>query len=156
MKYIQRLIATVAILAIALSLTGCETTGESAGLGAIIGAAAGAIIGNQSGSQGEGAVIGAVLGGLVGLVADDVKKSNARKKMSAQQTIIEYDYQPTQGESLVFESSTIGPGVIQRGTFTTAAMQYALLGSGPGIQVTETRVIIRNGDIISKISSQKH
>jgi surface antigen len=155
MKYIQRLIATVAILAIALSLTGCETTGESAGLGAIIGAAAGAIIGNQSGSQGEGAVIGAVLGGLVGLVADDVKKSNARKKMSAQQTIIEYDYQPTQGESLVFESSTIGPGVIQRGTFTTAAMQYALLGSGPGTQVTETRVIIRNGDIISKISSQK-
>jgi hypothetical protein len=139
-----------------ISMIGCETTGESAGLGAILGAAAGAIIGNQSGNAGEGAVIGAIIGGLSGVVVDDVQRTRSEKKVSAAQTVVDYNYQPTQGESLVFESSTIEPQVIARGSMTTAGMQYALLGSGAGRQVTETRVIKRDGEVISQISSQTY
>jgi hypothetical protein len=93
---------------------------------------------------------------LGGVIAQDVKQTQSEKKVSAEQTVIEYNYQPTQGESLVFESSSIAPEVITRGSMVTAGMQYALLGSGPGKQVTETRVIKRDGEVISQISSQKH
>ena len=82
--------------------------------------------------------------------------ANRDGKVSAQETVVEYDYRPTQGESLVFESSTIEPDVITRGSMTTAGMQYALMGSGAGKQVTETRVIRRDGELISQISSQSY
>ncbi|MFP6597268.1 MAG: glycine zipper family protein [Candidatus Hydrogenedentota bacterium] len=156
MTRLKRITALCAILGMTVLVTGCATTGESAGLGAILGAAAGAIIGNQSGNAGEGAVIGAVIGGLSGVIVNDVQKTRSEKKVSAQETVVEYDYRPTQGESLVFESSTIEPDVITRGSMTTAGMQYALMGSGAGKQVTETRVIRRDGELISQISSQSY
>lgn len=156
MKRLKQIVVCFAVTGMVISLTGCETTGESAGLGAAIGAAAGAIIGNQSGNAGEGAVIGAVIGGLSGVIIDDVKKTKAEKRVSAEETVVEYNYQPTQGESLVFESSNIDPQVIIKGAMTTAGMQYAILGTGAGQQVTETRVIKRDGEVISKISSQKY
>lgn len=137
------------------TITGCETTGESIGLGAVIGATAGAIIGNQSGSQGEGAAIGAVLGGITGAIVNDVQKTNAKKQRSASETVIEYNYTPAQGESMIFEMSGVTPTAIQRGQMTTASMQYALLGTGAGKTVTETRTIRRNNEVISQISSQK-
>jgi hypothetical protein len=136
-------------------LTGCETTGESAGLGAAIGAAAGAIIGNQSGSAGEGAVIGAVLGGIGGAIISDVQKTNAKKQRTAEDTVIQYNYEPTQGESMIFEQADLFPSNAIRGEFTTASMQYALLGTGSGKVVTETRAVRRGNDIVSQISSQK-
>lgn len=156
MKRLKHIIACGLVLGMGVSLTGCETTGESAGLGAVIGGAAGAIIGNQSGNKEEGALIGAVIGGFSGAIVHDVQKANTEKRMTAEETVIEYNYQPTQGESLVFENSSIDPESIVRGTMTTAGMQYALLGTGPGKQVTETRVVKRDGEIIAKISSQKY
>ncbi|MFP6584946.1 MAG: glycine zipper domain-containing protein [Candidatus Hydrogenedentota bacterium] len=137
------------------TVTGCETTGESAGFGAVLGATAGAIIGNQSGNAGEGALIGAVLGGLGGAIVKDVQKTNAEKRLSASETVIEYNYTPSQGESMIFEMSGVTPTAIPRGQMTTASMQYALLGTGAGKTVTETRIIKRNGEVISQISSQK-
>ncbi len=154
MKFLQNMIAGVALVAMSFTLTGCETTGESAGMGAIIGATAGAIIGNQSGSQGEGAVLGAIIGGTVGAIVKDVEKTKAKQTRTAEETVVEYNYTPTQGESLRFENSTVNPEAIIRGQSTTVAMQYALLGSGVGKQVTETRVIKRNGEVVAQISSE--
>jgi uncharacterized protein YcfJ len=61
------------ILAVALLLGGCTTTGNierNAGAGAAIGALAGAVLGNNvgNGDAGQGAVIGAVAGGTIGAV----------------------------------------------------------------------------------------
>lgn len=136
-------------------MTGCQTRGESAGAGAAIGAIAGAIIGNQSGNQGEGAIIGAIIGGVGGLIVDDIQRTKAKKQASAEETAVVYDYKPSQGESMVFEMSELIPGTVLRGEFATASMQYALLGSGPGKVVTETRVIKQNGEVVSQISSQQ-
>jgi hypothetical protein len=156
MNRLSKIITCGLVLGLGVSLTGCETTGESAGLGAVFGATAGAIIGNQSGNSEQGALIGAVIGGFSGAIVHDVQKSKVERRMTAEETVIEYDYQPTQGESLVFEDSSIEPESIVRGSMATAGMQYAILGTGAGKQVTETRVIKRNGEIISKISSQKY
>jgi len=136
-------------------LAGCQTTGESAGLGAALGAGLGAIIGNQSGNAGEGALIGAAIGGLSGVVAHDVKKTRSEKRYSAAQTVDTYSYQPTQGESLVYEDGRVVPGTVNRGSFTDVSMQYALMGSGAGKKVTETRVVRKDGEIVAQISSQQ-
>ena len=146
--------AGLAIVAMSFSLTGCETTSESAGMGAIIGATAGAIIGNQSGSQGEGAVLGAIIGATAGAIIKDVEKTKAKQTKTAEQTVIEYNYTPSQGESLRFENATVNPSAVVRGQQTTVAMQYALLGSGVGKQVTETRIIKKDGEVIAQISSE--
>ena len=79
-----------------LALVGCETYGQGAGLGAALGAGAGAIIGHQSGHALEGAAIGALVGTAAGLIAHDIK---ARKQKSREQTVQEYNYQPSQGEN---------------------------------------------------------
>lgn len=155
MNYMKQIGLCFALVGMSASLVGCETTGQSAGLGAILGATAGAIIGNQSGNAGEGAVIGAVIGGIGGAVVKDVQKTNAKKRRTAEETVIEYNYQPTQGESLIFENSAIEPMMITRGAITEASMQYALLGSGAGQTVTETRTVRRDAEIVAQISSQK-
>ena len=153
---IRNTILSITMAAVLITgMTGCQTRGESAGLGAAIGAVAGAIIGNQSGSQSEGAVIGAIIGGVGGLIVDDIQRTKAKKQATAQETAVVYDYNPSQGESMVFENSELLPGNAVRGEFVTASMQYALLGSGPGKTVTETRVIKQGDEIVSQISSQQ-
>ncbi len=154
MKPIQKIMSGMAMIAMGLTFTGCETTGESAGLGAVLGATAGAIIGNQSGNQGEGAVIGAILGGTAGAIVKDVEKTNAKKSRTAEETVMEYNYTPTQGESLRFENAMLEPSVVKRGQQTNVSMQYALLGSGAGKQVTETRIIKKDGEVVAQISSE--
>lgn len=154
MKCIHKMVWVLAIMGLVIPLTGCETTGESAGLGAVLGATAGAIIGNQSGSQGEGAVIGAILGATAGAITKDIQDTNATKSRSAEETVIEYNYTPSQGESLRFENASLDPISVVRGEWTSVLMQYALLGSGAGKQVTETRVIKKDGEIVAQISSE--
>lgn len=61
-----------------LSLTSCETPGQSAAAGAAAGALGGAIIGNQSGETAEGALIGGAVGGAAGYGVGKVKEDRRR------------------------------------------------------------------------------
>jgi hypothetical protein len=139
------------ILCVALSLAGCQSYGGGAGLGAALGAGAGALIGHQSGNALEGAAIGAVVGGLTGLIAHDIKAQKAKNRA---QTAEAYEYQPAQGEILGFERAEVMPNTVRPGELFTASIQYALLGTGGGVQVTETRQLVHNGQVIADVSSQ--
>ena len=61
---------TVAAVALAIAISGCETAGKNTAIGTGIGVAAGAglgaIIGHQSGDRTRGAALGAALGGALG------------------------------------------------------------------------------------------
>jgi len=151
MKRSTKLIAVVLCAGLALSAAGCQTYGEAAGLGAGVGAVTGAIIGNQSGHALGGAAIGAVAGGLIGLIAHDIK---ARKQKSQQETAQAYNYQPQQGEVLNFERSEVMPNAVRPGEMFTASTTYALLGTGPGVQVTEARQLLRGDQVIADVSSK--
>ncbi len=130
---------------------GCQTYGEAGALGAALGAGAGAIIGHQSGHAGEGALIGAALGGVTGLIAHDIK---ARKQKDRAATATEYDYQPSQGEMLTLENAQALPSTVRRGNLIESSIQYALLGTGGGTQVTETRELRRGEEVIAEVSSK--
>ncbi len=145
------LVAGIGAVCIALALSGCQTYGQAGGLGAALGAGTGAIIGNQSGHAGEGALIGGVLGGLAGLIAHDVK---ARKARSQQETAAEYKYEPTQGEMLTLESAQALPSTVRRGNMVEASIQYALLGTGGGTQVTERRMLKHGDQVVAEVSSK--
>lgn len=143
---------SIVVLGITLfTATGCQSYGQAAGLGAVLGAGTGAIIGNQSGHSGEGALIGAAVGGLAGLIAHDVK---ARKAKEAQATAAQYNYQPTQGEMLTLESSQALPSSVKRGNLIEASIQYALLGSGGGARITESRTLRRGDQVIAEVSTK--
>ena len=77
-KQLKALVTATAAVAITLSMTSCQTPGESALLGAGLGAAAGGLIGNQSGNAGEGALIGAAAGGAGGYLMGKEKQHNSR------------------------------------------------------------------------------
>lgn len=137
--------------ALVICAAGCESYGKGTALGAALGAGAGAIIGHQSGHAGEGALIGAALGGLTGLIAHDVK---AHKQRDAAATATVYNYQPTQGEMLTLESAQALPSSVRRGNFIEASIQYALLGTGGGVSIQETRVLKRGNEVIAEVSSK--
>ncbi len=149
-RFISLFLIMVMTISILFYGTGCQTYGEAGGLGAALGGATGAIIGHQSGHALEGAAIGAVLGGIAGLVAHDIK---ARKAKSAEQTSTEYNYQPSQGERLSFERAEVLPNVVTPGNMIETTVQYALLGTGSGTSVTETRSLLRGEQLIADISS---
>ncbi len=142
----------VAVVSMALAATGCQTYGGSAAAGGLLGAGAGAIIGNQSGHAGEGAAIGAVVGALTGVVAKDIR---VKRQKSREATVEEYNYQPTQGEMLTLESVQALPSVVDRGNMIEASIQYALLGTGAGTTVTETRTLRRGSEVVSQVSSKQ-
>lgn len=147
-------ILTVALLlgfAVAMTISGCQTYGEGAGLGAALGATAGAIIGHQSGNALEGAAIGAALGGVGGLIAHDVKVQRAKTR---EQTVVQYNYQPSQGEILTFEEASVLPSVTQPGKRIETTFQYALLGTGNGVRVQETRQLYLGDQLISDMSAK--
>ena len=145
-------IGTVVLVSVALIAMGCETMGESAGLGGALGAGAWAIIGNQSGNAIGGALIGGAIGALAGIVIHDIKAHQVR---NAQQTAAQYNYAPSQGVKIVGESGTCTPGAIRPGQAVTTSVQYAVMGAPPsGIQITETRTLRQNGQVIKQVSSQ--
>ncbi|HOD94977.1 MAG TPA: glycine zipper domain-containing protein [Candidatus Hydrogenedentes bacterium] len=133
-----------------LSLSGCETYGGAAGLGAGVGALAGGVIGHQSGHALEGAAIGAALGAATGLIAHDIK---VKKMRSREETAATYNYQPAQGEMLTLERSEILPATVRPGENADASIQYALLGTGGSIQVSEQRSLLQNGALVADVSS---
>ncbi len=136
---------------VSVALSGCQTYGEAGGLGAGAGALAGGIIGHQSGHAIEGALIGAALGGAAGLIAHDIKVKRERNR---EQTIAAYPtYVPTQGEMLQMERSEILPATVRPGENAEASVQYALLGTGPGLQVSEQRSLMRGDKLIAEVST---
>lgn len=153
MKRTFRVLLVVGTLWTAVVTGGCQTYGESAGLGALVGAAAGAIIGHQSGHGGEGALIGAALGGLSGVVVHD---AIATKSKDPQTTAAEYRYRPSQGEMMTFEDAAVSPSVVRRGSMAESSMQYALLGTGAGTRVTETRILKRGEAVVAQLSSKTY
>ena len=163
--FYRRLIYVVTVTTFVAAFTGCETTGESAGLGALIGAGAGAIIGAGSGHAGRGAIIGAAVGAAGGAISHDVRETRAEKRRTATETYERYEYEPidtvtstptTPGRSLslVFEEASVVPAAARRGSMVEGSMQYAVLGSGAGREVTETRIIKQGPDVLSQVSSK--
>jgi len=136
---------------VVLSAAGCQTYGEAGALGAALGAGTGAIIGHQSGHAGEGAVIGAVLGGLVGLVAHDIK---VQKMRSQQETAQAYHYHASEGEVLNFEETGVIPLSVRPGEAIASSIQYALLGTGAGVRVSETRSLLRGEQVMADLSTK--
>lgn len=147
-------LSVITISALALGVTGCKTTGENAGLGALIGAGVGAAIGAGSDEAATGAIIGAVVGAASGAIASDVRKTRAEKKRTAEETAEVYSYTPSQGQSLVLEESRIEPNIALPGELVDSSFQYALLGTGPGVEITETRLVKKDGVLMAQISSQ--
>ena len=162
MKMFYRgVLSAVVVAASVAGLTGCETTGESAGLGALIGAGAGALIGAGSGHAAAGALIGAAVGGAGGAISHDVRATRAEKRQTASETYARYNYEPVEtvttsnrSLSLVFEDASVVPSRIRRGAMVEGTMQYAVLGSGAGRDVTETRIIKKGSEVISQVSSK--
>jgi hypothetical protein len=152
MKTRNRWIAGLLACCLLISLTGCETTGQSAGLGAAIGGAAGAIIGHQSGHALEGAAIGAAAGGLAGWFIHDVR---AERKANREKTVETYNYEPSQGEVLSLEESFVTPNVAAPGDTITASLQYAIIGSGGSTKVKETRRLLRGEKVVAELSSKQ-
>ncbi len=151
MKRWMKMVSCGLVVCMALTLVGCETYGQGAGLGAALGAGAGAIIGHQSGHALEGAAIGALAGTVAGLIAHDIK---ARKQKSREQTVQEYNYQPAQGEMMTFERAEVLPPTVRPGEMVSSTIQYALLGTGGGVEVNESRILMRGDKVISEVSSQ--
>ena len=135
---------------LAIITSGCETYGEAAGLGAGVGALAGGIIGHQSGHALEGAVIGAAVGGVTGLIAHDIKARRMRTKAETEAT---YNYVPAQGEMLTLERSEVLPATLRPGEEAEASIQYALLGTGTGVQVSEQRSLMQGDRMIADVST---
>jgi uncharacterized protein YcfJ len=140
-------------------LSGCQTTGESAGLGALIGAGAGAIIGGAAG-DGKGAAIGAAVGAAAGAatgaIVHDVRESRAERVVTPEQTAQTYNYQPSAGQSMVFEDASVQPAIARPGEFVELRMQYALLGAPSGATITERRIVLQNDRVVSQISAEEH
>ncbi len=151
MKRYSRFLLTVAVVGLALVHVGCETYGQAAGLGALVGGGAGAIIGHQSGHALEGAAIGAALGTVTALIVHDVK---AKRAKTAEETAQQYNYQPSQGIKLQLERSEVVPNPVAPGNEVESQVQYALLGAGAGVEVTETRTLLRGGQVLQQVSSE--
>lgn len=133
------------------TLPGCQTYGQGGALGAGLGAGAGAAIGATHGKALEGALIGAVAGTAVGLIGHDIK---ARRAKSQEQTAQEYRYEPTQGEMLTWEQGSVQPRNARPGEMVEASSQYALLGSGGGVQVSESRKLFQGDRMIAEVSTR--
>lgn len=151
MKKRSRILVGLAVIALAVGQLDCETYGQGAGMGALIGGGAGAIIGHQSGHALEGAAIGAAAGALTGLIVHDIKVRRAR---TAEETAQQYSYTPAQGMKLQMERSEVLPNPTSRGQEVESQVQYALLGAGGGVEVTETRALLRGGQLIQQVSSE--
>ena len=131
-------------------MPGCATMEGSAGSGALIGGLAGGIIGNQSGRAIEGALIGALAGAVAGAIIHDVRD---RRTRSAQQTYEQYDYQPSQGLNMNIEGSRVNPSRVPAGNKVEGSVDYAVMGSGNGVNVREQFVLMKGNDVIGEVYS---
>lgn len=148
---IRAMAAVLCATLLAGTFSGCETYAQGGTLGAGLGAAAGAAIGSTSGNALEGALIGAVAGGAIGLIGHDIK---ARRAKTQEQTAHDYKYEPTQGEMLTWEQGEVLPRNARPGEMVEANAQYALLGSGGGVQVSESRKLFQGDRMLAEVSTK--
>ncbi|MCH7911185.1 MAG: hypothetical protein IIB38_16420 [Candidatus Hydrogenedentes bacterium] len=146
-------------LMLCVTLTGCQTYGESAGLGAILGATAGAIIGNQSGHSEGGAVVGAAIGAIGGAIVHDVNVQREEEMRQHQAhrpdpVLTTRPSVPKMTHSLVLEESSVLPSRVRRGSMVEASIQYALTGGRYGTRVTEVRELMRDGKVVERFFSK--
>lgn len=149
-KSVAAHVCAAALVISALSTSGCQTAGGSAATGGAVGAGLGAIIGNQSGHAGGGALIGLAAGALTGLIVHDVK---TRRQRSARDTYDEYEYTPALGQRLTLEEAYVEPYQARRGEVVEARARFAILGTGSGVQMTESWVLRDDSGEIKELSS---
>ncbi|MEX2015029.1 MAG: hypothetical protein WD873_00235, partial [Candidatus Hydrogenedentales bacterium] len=78
------------------------------------------------------------------------------KTKEAAATAAEYNWEPQQGVVLRLEDADVVPQVVQRGNVAEATIQYALLGTGAGTEVTETRVLRRGAEVVGTLSQKSY
>lgn len=117
-----------AVVVLALTFTGCATTGGSTVLGTLAGATLGAVIGNQSGNAAEGALIGAALGGMAGYIIGDLKQERMRSRAEVEADMIQMG-QPVPEEPVVrMETLDVAPDPVKAGQTVKMAGQYLAIG----------------------------
>jgi hypothetical protein len=114
-----------------------------AGAGAATGALAGALLGKTTGAAVVGGLLGALAGGAIGHYAYDQKKTK-------EQTVKEYNYQPSQGSMLRIENVTVSPKDVSPGGEVQLSMTYAVLSPSKAgeTEITEIREITHNEEVV--------
>jgi len=88
---------------------------------------------------------------LAGLIAQDVK---VRRERTRQETVETYNYTETQGLLVQFERAEVLPRDARPGTRVQNVFQYAILGAGAGISVTEHRSLLQGDRLLGELSSE--
>ena len=104
------------------------------------------------GLGGESPFTGVILGGAGERII--VRGAKARILKGERQTASTYDYTPDQGLVLFFEEAVVLPAITQAGKHVEASIQYAILGAGEGVSVTETRALYYGDGQVLELSSK--
>ena len=164
MNFAIRWTGRAVVMCLAAVIVGCQTYGESAALGGLIGAAAGAVVGHQSGEELEGAAIGAAVGAAAGAIAKDqqVRREKEREaayeagRRSASSTPPPRPAPrqlPSDAETLVLEDIVVTPSRAYPGSIVDVSIQYAVYNAADGVQIRETRRLLKDGREIETFAS---
>lgn len=134
----RRILVLAMIIIFPLALAGCMTEsgyyspGESAGAGALggaaTGAALGAIIGAATGSPATGAWIGAASGALVGGVGAYLYAEHQNNEIRSSQAAAQYsNYNPSQGNLVSINETSVHPSVARPGQQINLGMTYTVM-----------------------------
>lgn len=148
-----RIVSFITVAAFFIGTTGCVTVSEEhkgaakgAGIGGATGAVAGAILAGE-GSRTKGAILGGLAGALLGGV---IGNYTVDKKKTAQETTNKYAYQPTAGNVVRIENSSVTPAVAGPGSTVNLGATYAVMAPTSDVQVdiTEAREVTLNGQLV--------
>lgn len=143
----RRLVLSLFIFALIVSLTGCATMEENKGatIGAVLGATAGVLLGGDTEGRIVGGLIGALVGGAIGHYAYDQNRTR-------EETVKTYNYQPSQGSMVTIEKASASPEVVSPGDIVEIRITYAVLNpsSEMATSLTEIREITHNGKLVGK------
>jgi hypothetical protein len=143
----RRLVLSLFIFALIVSLTGCATMEEHKGatVGAVLGATAGVLLGGDTEGRVVGGLIGALVGGAIGHYAYDQNRTR-------EETVNTYNYQPSQGSIVTIEKASASPEVVSPGDIVEIRITYAVLNPSSEMEtsLTEIREITHNGELVGK------
>ena len=138
-------IISMAMILLLVSTTACSSIKENpgaatgAGVGAVTGAALGKAVGKSTGSAVVGGLLGGLAGGAVGHYGYDQKKDRNA-------TMVDH---PNQKSGVTVEKAEVSPKTVSPGAQVDLGMTYAVLTpGGAGAEVTETREITHNGQLV--------
>jgi hypothetical protein len=158
----RRILALAMIVIFTLALGGCMTEsgyyspGESAGAGALggaaTGAALGAIIGAATGSPATGAWIGAASGALVGGVGAYLYAEHQNNEIRSSQAAAQYsNYNPSQGNMVSVNETSVNPSVAHPGQQVNLGMTYTVLSpDNAPTSVTLVREVHFGGQMVGQ------